>query len=263
VNPGDRIADVDGSSKMNKKVKGVSSTNRENKSSSFSATSQSAQKALRQMLKKTSELRKSAEEYNSALNSKVPSNTKHAIETIGIPFMVSLSNLVQYVLLMSHDLICLFEEMVCTRSRWKKKLFARHVAITLYECMNDFEFLLGKPFREQLIRIRLPALDTARKAIHKEIIMFEKSHGAYLKKVRNSVIGHRDHNAETQIELIKSLKPSHIYRLSSKFLRWQHKFWNLLLHPLVKELNDRLARVSKIMTNDVSKTDDKLRSSKT
>ena len=226
---------------VNNKAKEIRSNSKEKKLSGFVATCQNYQKVIRRGLKSAEILRRGAAKYSSM----IPDGAKPASVTIGIPFLVQLINLLEYILLMDYDLSCLFEEMASTRSRWKKRLYARLVVINLYECANDFAFLLGKPLREQLIVIRLPNLDVERRIIHNEIVKFNKSHNAFLKRIRNSVIGHRDHDAESQIEFIKSFKTNEIYRLGIEYFAWGLKFWSLLLTPLMKELAARLTLLSK------------------
>lgn len=178
----------------------------------------------------------------------IPSEAKNSAAIIGIPFLAQLANLIQYIELMAYDVLCLCEDMLTTRSRWKKKLYARLIAITIFESMNDLAFLLGKPFKEKLINIRLPNFDTNRRTVHKEIVEFNKAHNDRLKKIRNTVIGHRDHNAEMQIDIIKSLRPGDIYRVSADFFSVQSKFHTLLYLPLMKEVNARLMLLSKKTT---------------
>jgi hypothetical protein len=215
---------------VNIKLQGLRSTNREKKLSHFVATFQGHQKVIRKGLKGANEFRKGAEE----LLSKLPVGSKGAIANV--QFQISLAGLLQYMFLLSHDLSCLVEEMICTRSRWKKKLYARLVALTMYECSNDFAFLLGKPFREQLINLHLTYRDADRKTIHKELIEFNRSRNAFLKKIRNSVIGHREHDGKTQIEVIQSLKPMQIYRLVHEYYQWYRKLWQFLLIPIINDL---------------------------
>lgn len=231
--------------KVNNEAQKIRSTNKEKKLSGFAVTCQNFQKVIRQGLKSARLLRKEAAKYSSM----IPDEAKHAAVTIGIPFSVQFANLNEYILLMDYDLICLFEEMAITRSRWKKKLYARLVVINLYECVNDFAFLLGKPLREQLIVTLLPNLEVARRTIHKEIVKFNKSHNAFLKRIRNSVIAHRNHNAESQIEFINSLNTKEIYRLGTEYFAWNSKLLILLLTPLMKELTARFTLLS-IKTNN-------------
>lgn len=223
------------------KGRDIGSTTREEKLLSYVATFQKHQKKNRQGLKVSDKLRKTAETYSAM----IPAEARKAAEIIGIPFAVELSNLCQYIYLVSCDLDCLFEEMAVARSRWKKKLYARLVAMTIFECTNDFVFLLGKPFKEKLMKIRLANLDANRKSVHKEIVEFNKTHNVFLKRIRNSVIGHRDHNAEMQIDLIKSLKTDKLYRIGIRYFAWELKLWTLLISPLLNELLARLARLQK------------------
>lgn len=226
---------------VNNEGQKIRSTSKGKKISVFVANSQKLQKKFRQLLKAVGVLRKET----AKLSSMISDEATNAGVTLGIPFLAQLTNLLEYILLMDYDLICLFEEMVITRSRWKKKLYARLVVINLYECANDFAFLLGKTFREQLIVIHLPNLEVDRRTIHKEIVKFQKSHNAFLKRIRNSVMGHRDHNAEAQIEFIKSLKTNEIFRLGTEYFEWDSKFQRFLATPLLKELTARLNLLNK------------------
>jgi hypothetical protein len=181
--------------KVNNEAQKIRSTSKEKKLSRFVTTLQNYQKTIRKMLKVTEVLRKEA----AKCSSRFPDEAKHAVETIGIPFLMQLVDLIKYINLIDYDLVCLLEEMVRTRSRWKKKLYARLVVINLYECAKDLVYLLGKPLREQLIVICLPNLDVERRTIHKEIVKFNKSHTAFLERIRNSVIGHREHNVRNKL----------------------------------------------------------------
>ncbi|MGO9613970.1 MAG: hypothetical protein ACLPX5_13180 [Dissulfurispiraceae bacterium] len=117
---------------------------------------------------------------------------------------------------------------------------------------KDFAYVLGKPFRDHLIKIFLTNFDAERKIIHKELVEFNKSHTAFLKRIRNFVIGHRDLNAKTQIEIIESLKDKQIYRLGTQFLTWLGKLINLLLTPIMKELLVRLTTSSQMTSKKIN-----------
>ena len=227
--------------KVNSAVQKTRSTSKKKKRPGYVTSFRSLQKTIRAAIKSNGALKKVVAQFMSIM----PDEYKPVLITFGIPFYVQLADLTEYIYITNYDLSCLFEEMVSTRSSWKRKLYARLVVLTLYECADDFAFRSGKPLREQLEVILLPNFDVQRKTIHKEIVNFNNSHKAFLKRIRNSVIGHRDHNPESQLELIKSLKVSEIVRLGTEYFAWCGKVHNLLTLPIMNELVARLAHIKK------------------
>ena len=177
------------------------------------------------------------------MDSKVPGIT----EIIDLQFKADLSNLIQYILIIEVDLWCLLEDMVVTRSRWKKRLYARLIAITMFECFDDLNYLLGKPLRDQLMKAHLSHFETNRQKIHSQFSALNKKYKAPLKIIRNCSIGHREHSVEKQLEAIASFKPVQMYKIAYKYIILNRKALSLLLLPIEEEMEQRYVELSNKM----------------
>lgn len=99
------------------------SVNKE-KNLSIVATFRGHQKTIHTALRSSNELRKGADDLLSTFSALGATKAITAMQ-----FQISFASLCQYIFLSSLDLSCLLEEMISTRSRWKKKLYARLVAL--------------------------------------------------------------------------------------------------------------------------------------
>lgn len=165
-------------------------------------------------------------------------------ESVRLTSLVHLCNLLQYYAIWMHDFSCLLEDFVATRSRWRKKLYARHVALTIYEGAEDCTYLFGKQFKDLIERLRMPnEVETSRRQAHAEITGFLRRNRQFLKTLRNATIAHRDHDSEKQIGLIGSIDTVRVHKLSKELLDGSQKCM-VLVRMTLEQLVIRIGRAT-------------------
>ena len=101
--------------------------------------------------------------------------------------------------------------------------FARIVALTSHEILNELNALIGKDIREELIHSigieKISELD----AIIKEMNILKKKHLSKLKKLRNNVIGHKLAKGYEQAEMIANIDVLGIYNIGDAIFKVQMK----------------------------------------
>ncbi len=89
---------------------------------------------------------------------------------------------------------------------WQRKLYARQAYLLVYESMNDFLELLGKPLRKAISEFSdADAYRQILQTITSKMNQFIAEHEKTLKSVRHSAIGHRDKNTLIQLQAIQSI----------------------------------------------------------
>ena len=143
-------------------------------------------------------------------------------------------NVALFAIIWNADLSVLLEELRVldgvpgTAAGWKRKLTARLLALTIIEAGDEFRGLLGREFRASVKRLAGDDMLEQLNAVHKTLCRFRDAHDTTLRKVRNTVIAHRDSNAAGQVESLGSLKVKDVEKLGWELLRWTTS-----LHELV------------------------------
>lgn len=111
-------------------------------------------------------------------------------------------NLCLYSSIAYADIMLLTEKLVVTPEErgYERDLFARTLAVTLSEFTEDMTHLLGKKFRDELIRNNLESFQEAFSVLHKCFNDFSKKNGQALRSIRNNALAHRTHDASIQFQ---------------------------------------------------------------
>ena len=146
---------------------------------------------------------------------------------------VPLYNAVQYCGIADLDLSILVHQMMTAETDWRRKLYARLLAMTLVECIEDIESVMGKKFQNTASVVlngstHLNEVYEIRSTISK----FGKQHGALLREIRNIAAAHRDRDAELQIVVINNTDIKNIWTLSMEFLNHLGQFTELMTRVL-------------------------------
>ena len=104
-------------------------------------------------------------------------------------------NISGYLNLVSYDLKIIGKDLMFAEKDWQRKLYARQAYLLIYESMNDFLELLGKPLRNAISEFS--DADVYRQKIRTiagQMNKFKAEYESTIKSVRHSAIGHRDKN---------------------------------------------------------------------
>lgn len=136
-----------------------------------------------------------------------------------------LVNASQYVTLFNYDLRQLLYDIKRAGDTWGGRLYARLLALTLYECTEDITALLGRPLREAVSELGGPAAMDTLKALHKRAAGFFNENRPLLQTIRLQVIGHREQDAAIQVSQLEALDLKHIEDLGYEMLKWLNDFY--------------------------------------
>ena len=127
-------------------------------------------------------------------------------------------NISGYLNLVSYDIKIIGRDLMFAEKDWQRKLHARQAYLLIYESMNDFLELLGKPLRKAISEFA--DADIYRQevqAIASQMNKFKAEHESTIKSVRHSAIGHRDKDMLTQLQAIQSISWLEATRILSKY----------------------------------------------
>jgi len=122
-----------------------------------------------------------------------------------------------YISILSMDLTVLRSRLVLEQDEYVKNVYARQLAILIYEFIQDYPSVFGKQFRK--IMVNLPNGKEhieAFNAIGKDINNIRKRHSNMLKEIRICIAAHRDNDGERQYDTIRKLSIETFIELISK-----------------------------------------------
>ena len=115
-------------------------------------------------------------------------------------------NISGYLNLVSYDLKIIGRDLMFAEKDWQRKLYARQAYLLIYESMNDFLQLLGKPLREAVSHFSDAEICKEKiQTIAKKMNTFKAERENTLKLVRHTAIGHRDKDMLVQLQAIQSI----------------------------------------------------------
>jgi len=146
---------------------------------------------------------------------------------------ILLINVVQFSLLFNFDLSCLLRDLRARKGTWHVKLHARHLALTMFECVDDFLALLGKDFRALVASTDSTGAALAKlNDLHSHLRVFQDQHREF-GPIRHNITAHREHNAAVQIHLLQNLDDAAIENAALAMIQWLSN-----LHALTTSLNN-------------------------
>lgn len=180
------------------------------------------------------------------------SATRQKAEKIQFEHVVRLYNASQFCLICELDLSILVFDLSMADTQWRKKLYARLLAMTLVECVEDITQLLGKEFRLSLDKA-IAKNDYKQKLnpIVKALIEFKKKHECDLRDIRNIAAAHRDQDAARQLSAINKINPKTLQNLSLEFVELLLPF-NKMMTEVMNDMTAEWGRVSTIINNAFS-----------
>jgi len=148
-------------------------------------------------------------------------------------------NAIQYCAIAHLDLSILLNQLLMAETDWRRKLFARILASTLFECIDDMPAVMARDFRSGITLLaNKPEVWEKIESVRKNLADFGRSHREILEQIRHSTFAHREQEADLQLEVIENLNVNLIYDLSMKFYEILKEFDNLMVLVLT-EFNNR------------------------
>ncbi|HEX3856861.1 MAG TPA: hypothetical protein VHY30_06160 [Verrucomicrobiae bacterium] len=145
------------------------------------------------------------------------------------PAYMPLWNAFQYCGIADLDLSILIYQLMGAETDWRRKLNARVLAMTLFECVDDIPAILAKDFQAGIASLAnghslMEELDS----IRKDLAGFGKKHKNILEEIRHIATAHRDQRADLQMVVIKGINVKMVCELSMEFRGILEKFNNLM-----------------------------------
>lgn len=139
-----------------------------------------------------------------------------------------LCNVSQFALLWNFDLTSLTHAITSLKNEsgtfhsWQRQQQARVLALTMAECVQSFLGLLGRRTREIIVRrhgVQTPLLDELNE-LHGRLVILHRAHNAHWRRLRNTIIAHRDEDAEVQLEAMRDTRIDDIQQQGWTFITW-------------------------------------------
>jgi hypothetical protein len=177
------------------------------------------------------------------------SATRQKAEKIQLEHVVRLYNASQFCLICELDLSILIFDLSMADTQWRKKLYARLLAMTLVECVEDITQLFGKEFGQSLDKA-IAKNDYKQKLnpIVKALTEFKKKHERDFRDIRNIAAAHRDQDAARQLSTINKIDPKNIANLSLEFVELLLPFTTMMTE-MMNDMSAEWSRVSKIIND--------------
>ena len=120
-----------------------------------------------------------------------------------------------------HDFAALCEEIDREREDVRRRVFARFIALSLYEAFEDLPQLLGGALDRDMRLIRVPDADLAALASARlKLRGMRARYEGELKEIRMYVGAHRDHDGETQWKLMVSQDLTRLREAAVSMAEW-------------------------------------------
>ncbi len=115
-------------------------------------------------------------------------------------------NIAGFINIISFDLKIVSRDLTISETQWEKRYYIRQASLLIYEAINDIFDLLGKDFKQILIKeLDTKDIDDKLIDVRKELNTYKTQYFETLKEIRNNSIAHRDNDIFKQIEIIENL----------------------------------------------------------
>jgi len=103
------------------------------------------------------------------------------------------------------DIALLLKNFLTSKTDLEKKIYAKMLVLNLYEFIEDIPQIFGRDFMNALPDVVNNELLDELKNIKKAIQNIKTESHTYLKEIRNTVVGHKDHNTFIQVEVLDKI----------------------------------------------------------
>jgi len=119
----------------------------------------------------------------------------------------------------------IFIDHLCSRpSQTRASLYARIACLIIAELLDDVPVLTGKVFQNIVGALTGEEGLWEFRSITKEFSRIRKDHETDVRKIRNIVIAHRDHDVEAQLAIMEALNFGSVVALAAELVRWHTLF---------------------------------------
>jgi hypothetical protein len=193
-------------------------------------------------MKINEETTKSFEKNQRAIEKNLESceKARNVAEQYDMEDIIFIVNINQFVMLFNYDLNILGYDLLATEQGWRRKLYARLLALLIVEFLEDVGELLGKSFRSKVIAISDKSASIDRlNSILKQLNQLRSKHEKDLRSIRNIAIGHKDKDAKRQVEVINNLDIDGLQSLAIDITNWITSY-SLFLTDLIDAITGQV-----------------------
>jgi hypothetical protein len=192
-------------------------------------------------------------EFVKGVNAAIISNkasveaTMHAYRTTkehGGALGESLYHIGMAVNVVQADFAILLERYLLSSRDYEKKLYARILAVTIIEFLDDVNNLLGKDLVQELEKLGFKKYVPKLKEINKNLSAFKKSHGKLLREIRNTAMAHKAKSAEVLYKSVYLLDHQSICEVAIRVYAISNQF-NFLSVDISNHFSNEYRRLSK------------------
>ncbi len=162
---------------------------------------------------------------------------KEAIELLqktDIKDFDSLYNLSLYSALGNLDLLILLKNVLRAKRKYEKALFARLLALTIIEYMDDINPLIGHDLLNELNNNNLSEFTINFKSINKRYSTIKKNNERLLRQIRNTTAAHKSTDSLKLINYIEQLNIPQIISLGIEIIKIMNDLTNETIKLITK-----------------------------
>jgi hypothetical protein len=155
------------------------------------------------------------------MTEKAIQSSKIALEALnnkGLYFSDNLYNALLHASITQADLAILTEKYALHKRSYEKSLFARFIAMTVIEFIEDINTLIGKELLKELTENGFHEFLPVFKKINEEFSNIKKVNGKMLKEIRNNALAHKSKNGLKLIEHVYKIDTDKVNKLGSDIL---------------------------------------------
>ena len=125
------------------------------------------------------------------------------------------------------DLTILLERIRIAEREQERKLYARVIAVTLIDYLDNISVLIGRDCLRELKTNHMNEFIDEFKSIHKKFSRFKKDKQKYLRELRNKTIAHKSKDALELNNYIKELDVESVYQDGIEIKKLSKEFVDL------------------------------------
>ena len=133
---------------------------------------------------------------------------------------VCILNIMQFAVLIYRDLSTITHEILQPRHWQVHHVHMRLWALVIYECFYDFHYLLGKDFRTAAQALELDSVAHTVGKLNRSLNLIKDKHNGTVHEIRNTVIAHRELDANRQLQVSDSISLVEVSSLSRELEKW-------------------------------------------
>lgn len=144
-----------------------------------------------------------------------------------------LANLAQFVLILHYDLRIHGSDCEASQNEWRRKLYGRQIATTIFESIEDLTSLCGRILKDSLKLVAPSETLESLRITLRDLKKFRTTYSTQLKEIRNNISAHRDHDALIQISTMNTMDISMILDLNENYILWLNELMSILDQTIV------------------------------